>query len=529
MVFGEDNVSNGQTEDSLLSSKASSQYVISKISKSTKYKEKKKHRRCGRNFLLVFGILFVILGILATVFTPYDMLMKLRIRMQPGFPPFEWWLNPPDEVILSIYVFNVTNSEEFMNGTDDRMKVQEIGPISYMEKLIHTFPVFNENGTLTYTANRTPIYLPELNPEYLLNKTIVVPNMPVLMIPTYLYDAPFFVKFSVNVMMRTLNSSPFKTTSIQNFLWNFSDPIVDLAQNLAPRLVPTKNVGILSRVYADFVDNVTVYIGPTYEERKFFLIDKYDGSEFLPNRGGNCKDEVRGATEGVLYPQKSSKTDVLRYFRKTLCRNVNLVYTNEVEKYGVTGYRYEVPADFFNRTFPEEDDCYKSTPTLPDGLSDLSPCYYDTAIATSFPHFLHGSEEIKKYVDGLEPDPQKHRSYIDLEPETGIPMYGGARAQLNLVVKDMKGFNDKIRKFSNIAIPLLWLEYVQKGLPWYIEYLIYFQVVLLPIIQVVFSVVMLILGSILMFFYIRKMSKRKENLARNKMQRFETETFLKPQ
>lgn len=49
----------------------------------------------------------------------------------------------------------------------------------FREKLIHTNAIFNENGTLTYTANRSTIFLPELN-TIDLNATLIMPNLGVL-------------------------------------------------------------------------------------------------------------------------------------------------------------------------------------------------------------------------------------------------------------------------------------------------------------------------------------------------------------
>lgn len=48
-----------------------------------------------------------------------------------GLPAYEWWKNPPDEVLLRVYIFNITNSEEFLNGTDARLRLQEVGPIVF--------------------------------------------------------------------------------------------------------------------------------------------------------------------------------------------------------------------------------------------------------------------------------------------------------------------------------------------------------------------------------------------------------------
>lgn len=48
-----------------------------------------------------------------------------------GLPPFDWWFYPPDEVLLKVYIFNVTNSEEFLTGVDSKLKLNEVGPIIY--------------------------------------------------------------------------------------------------------------------------------------------------------------------------------------------------------------------------------------------------------------------------------------------------------------------------------------------------------------------------------------------------------------
>jgi len=51
--------------------------------------------------------------------------------MVRGLPAYEWWKNPPDEVLLRVYLFNVTNSEQFENGIDSKLELNEIGPIVF--------------------------------------------------------------------------------------------------------------------------------------------------------------------------------------------------------------------------------------------------------------------------------------------------------------------------------------------------------------------------------------------------------------
>jgi len=54
-----------------------------------------------------------------------------RLKMMPGLPPYEWWKVPPDEVLLRFYVFNVSNSEEFLSGKATKLHMDEIGPFVF--------------------------------------------------------------------------------------------------------------------------------------------------------------------------------------------------------------------------------------------------------------------------------------------------------------------------------------------------------------------------------------------------------------
>ncbi|KAJ8982555.1 hypothetical protein NQ317_005026, partial [Molorchus minor] len=361
------------------------------------------------------------------------------------------------------------------------------------------------------------------------------------LVPSYFWDASFFMKMGINLMMRSLDSSPFITTSIHNYLWNITDPLLDISEKLAPSLVPTKNVAILNRVYADFVDNVTVYIGPKFGHHKFFLIDKYDGSENLPHLGDKCVAKVVDTSEGISYPQYLTKNDTLRYWRKGICKTADLHYTNDIEKYGVNAYKFELASSMYDRTTPSYDDCYRGCQDCPmdcpmyrnaillSKLYHFIPKYVSgMSFAVSFPHFLYGDDVLKNYVDGLKPDHEKHQSYVIVEPNTGIPLHGVARSQVNLLMRDMSGYNEKIRKFSNLAIPLIWMEYNQVGIPSYIQSLIYFVVILVPILQYIFTVFALLVGSFIVFHFARKKKRSKNNLVMNKTLTFESEVFLKP-
>ncbi|KAL4711372.1 hypothetical protein ACJJTC_019213, partial [Scirpophaga incertulas] len=173
-------------------------------------------------------------------------LSAMRCIQVRGFPPYNWWADPPDEVKLRIYLFNVTNHERFLNGVDEKINVKEIGPIVYLEKLLHSHVHFNENSTMTYIAKRYPIYLPELN-SIDLNATLIVPNLAVLGMSSYLHDANYFVKTAFRLLVSSHGSQLFVRKTIYEYLWDYRESVLITSKNLVPGLVPVDNMGMLAR------------------------------------------------------------------------------------------------------------------------------------------------------------------------------------------------------------------------------------------------------------------------------------------
>ncbi|XP_071440804.1 scavenger receptor class B member 1-like [Hetaerina americana] len=456
-----------------------------------------RSRRVNRGiaFLAISGIISIIVGVLSIIWTPFDLFMNERLKMVRGLPAYEWWRNPPDEVLLRVYVFNITNGKEFLSGKE-KLRVEEVGPFIFREKLRHTNITFNDNGTLTYVAHRTAHFLPEMN-TLSLNASLVLPNLPLLGMASYLHDASFITKMSFNFFLKSFNAQPLVEMSVNDYFWNYSDPMLQTARQLLPFLVPVDNMGILHTIYQNFRDEVTVYIGPGNGDR-FFLIDKYRGSRRLGYWDEEPCDVASGSSEGVAYPQFLTKNFTLLYLRKTLCRVTPLYYAQDVQRKGMLAYRFNLPNNSFDTSEKYPDNScyirdYSKEKLLPAGLLDVSPCYYDFPIAASFPHFMGGDLSLFNSMEGLHPENSKHGSYVIVEPITGVPMESRARSQSNLVIRNVTGIH-RIGKFNGLIVPMFWAEYNQVGLPWYISSLMYFVVVILPSLQQVVSVVLILLG-----------------------------------
>ncbi|XP_048487989.1 scavenger receptor class B member 1-like isoform X2 [Plutella xylostella] len=495
---------------------------------------------CSPVSQVVLGCLLVLVSVGSFVFSPLDFMLWEKLNMRPGFPPYEWWRDPPDEVRLRVHVFNVTNHERWLAGVDQKIDVEEIGPIVYLEKLVHSDVQFNDNDTLTYTATRYPIYLPDEN-RIDLNATIIVPNLAVLGLASYLHNAPFFVRSGFRFLVNSRGSPLFVEKTIYEYLWEFTDPVLDLSKSLAPGLVPVSNMGMLARIYADFVDQMTVWVGPRWGHERFFQIHRFRGHPQLPGYDANeCPDRITGSTEGVMYRQHLTKQDVLLYWRKTVCKLMPLYFDTELVVDDVPVYRYNLSEVVFSRV-RNGTDCYDTEPSLPAGVSDASKCYYDFPMVISYPHFYTGEPARDRYVTGLQPNRDKHSSYVIVEPLTGTPFRSVARMQSNLRIHDLSGFSSEYDKFSNLILPLFWAEYNQEGLPDYIRLTIYYMVVVLPPVSKALLSFFLLCGCYLIAkqIYTHKLkserlsatlpfkNKNVNNLARNKLFNYEKETFLK--
>lgn len=81
--------------------------------------------------LMTLGLLGFATGCLLFAFQPYELLFKLKVMFSEGGEIFEIWRKPNVELYLKVYLFNVTNHEEYLSGKERKLKFQETGPYVY--------------------------------------------------------------------------------------------------------------------------------------------------------------------------------------------------------------------------------------------------------------------------------------------------------------------------------------------------------------------------------------------------------------
>ncbi|XP_076753983.1 platelet glycoprotein 4 [Xylocopa sonorina] len=432
-------------------------------------------RKCM--FLFIMGIICSALAYIINVVNPVKLIVDSKLKMTPGSLLFELWKQPPIDVFLKVYIFNITNAEEFLQGGVN-LKVEEVGPYVYKEVVMNENVTWNmSNNTISYYPKRNVLYMPELSVGDPLKDIVSVPNIPMLGLTSTLHDAGFFVNYPWSQLLNMLDSKPILSISVHDYLWGYEDRLIRLASAIVPRFINFHKFGLLDRLYDEGNNLVVMYVGHnenmTDEEGRYLSIQSYNGSPGMKHWGyreeeGNdtypentiC-NRIKGCTEGEIFPRNLDKHAVFRVYRKTFCRTVPIIFQEEITlENGLNGYLYKFPDNFLDP--PDENPenacyCYNKKKCLKKGLSDMSPCYYNIPAALSLPHFIYANSNLADKIDGLNPDPEKHATRVVLEPLTGIPLNVNSRMQVNLVTEHTI-YTSRTKVFNDMTIPLFWTD-----------------------------------------------------------------------
>jgi hypothetical protein len=212
------------------------------------------------------------------------------------------------------------------------------------------------------------------------------------------------------------------------------------------------------------------------------------GSNVNGNEGSNntC-NQLRG-TDGHQFPPFVNKDDQpeLWLFNTVPCRSIFMKYHDKVKVKGITTLEYTVPEDGANVNkkinvcaceelsdlVASDDECLGSIDddTLDisnctinkcyDGLQDVTNCQ-GAPTFISYPHF-HLAPKQQENFDGLAPDSEAHRTFLRVEPNTGMTLSLHSRIQLNTPVYNSLDLKTEVPALENIktlpAFPILWID-----------------------------------------------------------------------
>ncbi|XP_037301613.1 scavenger receptor class B member 1 [Manduca sexta] len=377
------------------------------------------------------GLLLVILPVISLLLNPMRLIVNYATRVNKGSFMLETFQKEVEGAHLSLYVFNITNSDRFMTGQDDKLKVEEIGPFTYAE-IRHNVDVDlnEEEGVMWFTPQMKLRFVPEKSiskPEFL---NITVPNLALLSATSLISQYPSLIREGYNLFVRHLKSQPVISLDVHSYLWGYPDPLIAMAQKLVPGLINFDSFGIADRLY----ENSTMYrmkVGIRDEDRfsvkelKKFRRKDYNNTDVEP-------------LESI--------------YRLGVCRTFDLVFQEtKTMEYGFDAWKYRINNATFTR------DCSRGF----CGMMDLSKCTLGIPIGMSKAHFLHADPAIYHRVEGMKPNAEAHDSYFLVEPTVGITLSAALALQMNVNLGNIT-FNEATASFSNMVVPVVYIKVIQQ-------------------------------------------------------------------
>jgi len=438
-----------------------------------------------------------LLGIVLAFTFPlvYHSILNYELSMQPGTVMYKTWTDSPVPMYLRFYLFNVTNTDDVVRH-QAKPDLVEMGPYTFTEKHtrinIETF----DNGTMKFMQRRTWHFVPELS-NGTLDDNITTLNVPVVGAAYSLRYSPLWFKVVFNRLISKYKSELFVTKTSRELLFEgYEDPLLDLAKHFPSGKFPPfdKFAWFYQRNNSDYYDGVFNIFTGTDDINKLASMDMWNYTRQTPYYESYC-GMVNGSF-GEGWPPRREPTSISMYITD-ICRSITLDYTETVNNFGISSYRFAgTSRTFANATDNPDNWCFCSGGECnPSGTVNASTCRFGAPVFVSFPHFYLGDPYYVDQVNGLNPEQDRHEFHIDLEPEMGVPSSVRARLQISLLIEPVQDI-DIVEKSQRIFFPLIWFDIsadVNEDMAWWLN-----LTLSLPVIGTItfFSIVCLSLVSV---------------------------------
>ncbi|XP_066255655.1 scavenger receptor class B member 1 isoform X1 [Euwallacea similis] len=420
-------------------------------------------------FVVAVSVGFILSGIIVAIFFMdwVNLVVNHEVTLRDGSQTTQWWAKPPVVPMIKVYIYNVTNADEFLNNGTKPI-LDELGPYVYVEKWEKKNITFHDNETVSF--NQEKIYhFDESLSAGSEDDVVVVPNIPMLSATSQSKHAARFLRLAMASIMDILKIKPFVEVSVGQLLWGYEDPLLKLAKDVVPKeqKLPYEEFGLMYNKNGTSKDRVTMFTGAG-DITRYGLIDRFNGMPKLPHyTEDRCNDIM--ASDGSIFPPHITKNSTIHIFDKDLCRKLPLVFQEEVVGANdIPGYRFSPPKNVFASVEENQDNmcfCPQGPPCAPSGFFNVSLCQYDSPILLSFPHFYLANDSYRTAVEGISPpDEQKHKFFIDVQPLMGTAMRAKARIQINLAVSQVVDIK-QVATFPDIIFPIMWFEEGLDSLP----------------------------------------------------------------
>uniref|UniRef100_T1IUI9 Scavenger receptor class B member 1 n=1 Tax=Strigamia maritima TaxID=126957 RepID=T1IUI9_STRMM len=369
------------------------------------------------------------------------------------------WIEPPLIHHKHIYLFNVTNPNDIVQG--DKPILQEIGPYVFS---VHSKKVNvsfnNDEGTVSYDLVKWYKYLPQLS-NGTLDDQVTVLNVPFMGLAIKSEGTlSFMQQMMLKNLIRNFRVSPFVTKTVDEMLYKgYRDPfMVMIGQIKGQEVLPKGTFGFFHGQNYTSEGSYTVHTG-VKDSSKFLKINRYNNMTELPYYNGEKCNKIEGSIDrfGLIFGVNISKDDLIHVYTPELCRSLPFKFLQEE---GTSSFKYVLPeavsasanVEPDNSCFcPTEDRCLKA------GVFSTEQCNPNSPRIWSYPHFYLADDSYYDAVVGLNRDEDLHESYIDVNRVYGYETAFRKRLQMNIAVKPVSHIQF-FNNFPEMIFPLMWFD-----------------------------------------------------------------------
>ncbi|XP_055599578.1 scavenger receptor class B member 1-like isoform X2 [Uranotaenia lowii] len=456
---------------------------------------------------MTIGLLSIGTGVLSHIWEPYMLIFKWKLIFENGGEIFELWRTPPVDLYIKIYLFNVTNGAEYLNGEADKMHFEEVGPYVYRELLSHENITFYDNATLFTRPSHPLVFQEHLSEGHKEDDIFLLPNIALLSIAQVASGHSYFYRLPLNLLIRQTKILPLERQTAKQFMFGYETTLTTLGNTFLPNWITFSKVGLIDRMY-DFDDDFEVFYTGQDDQSMSGLYDSYMGSPNLKQWSGDHCSNIRNASDGTKFKSFIGENEQLLFFRKSMCRPQRMVQVGNdynVDGLQATKFVFENNA-LDNGEINEENKCFcRKGKCLPRGLIDVTDCYYGFPIALSYPHFHEGDPALLDKVEGISPNESSHGSYFMINSLSGLPLTLSVKFQINMAMGDINSIAE-CERFSNMVIPTLWFEITMLKLPTSLQNRFLFYLVYLRILDRIVYYAMFIGGGLLLIYSVLRVS-----------------------
>lgn len=404
---------------------------------------------------LVLGILTVIFGIVIVFVGPMiidDQIVKNTVIDPNNDMTFTMWKDVPVPFFMSVYFFNVLNPQEVLRG--EKPMVEQRGPYVYRKRIQKENITFHPNETVSYLEYRSYYFEPSMSVGNE-SDVVTIPNMLVLGAAVMMENLPYAVRLMISATFKTFNEGAFLTKPVGELMWGYDSKLVDFLNKWLPGMLPsTGKFGLFSEFNNSNTGLFTIHTGRD-DIRNVHKVDSWNGLTELPYWQTPQCNMING-TAGQMWPPFMTTESTLPFYSPDACRSLELVYQRPGVMKGIPLYRFVAPTTMFANGSdyePNEGFC----PCRESGILNVSRCRQNSPVFISHPHFFNADPVLLNFILGLHPTEEEHGLFIDIHPETGIPMNVAIRLQLNLFMKTVSGITET-GKISDVVMPMIWFE-----------------------------------------------------------------------